>query len=109
VIEKMDTCETAWNGELIIKSCCTSAGLAAAISMSNQSLAHNLARTEALFESSEKARIGACRLEAYGTFCGTPRRTRISEMSSLCDSRDRTVHSRKHPRPRDTHGSLKRV
>jgi hypothetical protein len=29
------------------------------ITLLNQSLAHNLARTEALFESSEKARIGA--------------------------------------------------
>jgi hypothetical protein len=33
VIEKMGTCETAWNGDLIIKSCCTSAGLPVAITM----------------------------------------------------------------------------
>src|SRR5579871_4803567 len=34
---------------------------------------HNLARTEALCPSSEKARIDAHRLGAYGKFCGTPR------------------------------------
>jgi hypothetical protein len=35
-------------------------------------LQHNLARTEARCRSIEKARIGAHRREAYGTFCGTP-------------------------------------
>jgi hypothetical protein len=43
----------------------------------NQALAHNQARTEALLVSSEKAHIGAYRLEVYGTFMaqvqsGTP-------------------------------------
>lgn len=38
-----------------------------------QQRTHNLARTEALCRSSVKARIGAYRLEAYGTFWGTPR------------------------------------
>jgi hypothetical protein len=33
---------------LLIKSCCTSAGLTVAITVRNQALAHNLARTEAL-------------------------------------------------------------
>jgi len=54
------------------KSCCTSAGSAASTTMQNQSLTHNLARTEALCRSSEKARIGSHGLEAYGSFCGTP-------------------------------------
>jgi hypothetical protein len=50
--------------DLLIKSCCTSAGSAAAITIWNQSLAHNLARTEVLCRSSEKpvlAHIGSKR------------------------------------------------
>jgi len=57
----------------LIKGCRTSAGQLTTITLRNQPLAHNLARTEALCPSSEKARIGAHRLGAYGTFCGTPR------------------------------------
>jgi hypothetical protein len=56
----------------LIKSCRSSAGSRVTITISNQSLAYNLARTEALCRSSEKAHIGAHGLEAYGTFCGTP-------------------------------------
>ena len=61
----------AGTGDLIIKSCCTSTGSPSTIIISNQSLTHNLARTEALCRSREKARIGVHGLEAYGTFCGT--------------------------------------
>jgi hypothetical protein len=48
-------------------------------------ITHNLARTEALCRSSEKARIGAYRLEAYGTFCGTPRHVRHRRERALTD------------------------
>jgi hypothetical protein len=58
IIEDVEKHEQADNAEQIIKSCRTSAGELVTITIWNQSLAHNLARTEALCRSSEKARIG---------------------------------------------------
>jgi hypothetical protein len=57
---------------LLIKSQRIPVSTVIAITFLNQSLTHNQARTEALGSSIEKARIGAYRLEAYGTFYGTP-------------------------------------
>ena len=69
MIEDTGNHERAANDKLIIKSCRTSAGQLATIAIRNQLRPHNLARTEALCRRSEKAQMGAYRLEAYGTFC----------------------------------------
>jgi len=47
-------------------------GSVLAISFLYQSLARSLARTEGLCRGNERARIGACWLEAYRTFRGAP-------------------------------------
>ena len=59
-------------GHLLIKRQRTLISTIGAITLLNQSLTHSLARTEALCRRIEKARVGAYRLEANGTFCGTP-------------------------------------
>jgi hypothetical protein len=67
---------------LLIKSQRILVSTVSAITLLNQSLTHNQARTEALGSSIEKARIGAYRLEAYGTFYGTPCQTLAASLDN---------------------------